>query len=369
MAYATARPVADDSANEKAHSCGTPSWTSQRSCGSSNASGMAARSRPQQISAKSIHEPWSGCWKKQAGEHKTSTCYSLNDLRDLQMQSNWTRCTPAWPGPLQTAQKRGETQTPWDSLESSEGPCVGSRGTGCCQSFCDRPSCWATNLGDGLRVGGLSGSVLPRSSVFAGCGEDALAVAADRRPFALSIGYTSGLWGHQASSASQQNSGSQVQAHTQGPAGAVGGRGQEAAGCQRQSAEGEHLCSVWAFEGYKQANQAVANWSADQYFPFGATERHAAYSTGQIDSADTESLEVAVYVAMVFVAVEGLVQLDEGSWFSGWMLSGDGLGFGRASVDGSGIYSLSGSCQRTSATGLDRAAQGGTRIGSGEVPA
>jgi len=98
-----------------------------------------------------------------------------------------------------------------------------------------------------------------------------------------------------------------VQAHTQGPAGAVGGRSQEAAGCQRQSAEGEHLCPVWPSEGHKQANQAVANWSADQYFSFGATERHVANAAGQVDSADSESLEAAGYAAMVFVAVEGLV--------------------------------------------------------------
>ena len=135
--------------------------------------------------------------------------------------------------------------------------------------------------------------------------------------------------------------------------------------CQRQPAEGYYRCFVRSPQRHRESYSGTGYRLQDKYFSSGAIERDIAKPANAFGQTYSQRLAAGLHVAMGIVAVAGFVQLDEGSWLSGGLLPCDGVGFGRACLVGSGVYSLSYTCQRSPARAVGRAAQECSGIGFG----
>ena len=355
----TAKAAAHASANGKAHLWSTQNCQNPQSFASSSAWDTAAPSRLPQTSVKLTPERWKSCWKRQVKGQKTSidsnwnACSLISPFQACR-PSNWMSCTDAWPKSLQ---KRGETQY-W--LASQGGSHVGSHSAGGGQPFYHRPSCWATHPGYGQRTSGFGGHLLRQNQSN---------LAAYGRASSLSGGYLACLWADKVSQASQEGSRSQAQTHPQAAAMVARGSGQEAPKCQRQSVGCHYWCFVWATERHPQSHSASGYRLQDKHISSGKAQWDVARPADAFGQAYSQHLSAGLYVVVVFVAVEGLVQLGAASRFSGWSLSCDGIGFDQPSLDCFGVCSLSCACQRPSVSVLGRATRGCSAISFGYLPA
>jgi len=348
----TAEPEEHASVSGKGRLCRAQSCPKQPSFVSSSASAMSVRLRPLLTSAKLTSEQWNDCLKKQADGGRISIDSNWSGWISHWKRSNWMSCTLAWP----KGQKRGETPTcrGWFALQN--GSQVGSRGTGGREPVCYRPACRPTHPGIGQRTGSIGGPLLWQKPP---------TPYAYRRAPAISSGYPACLWTDQTSTSTQERSWSKMQTHSQATAWVVGRSGQKAPRCQRQPAEGYNRRSVRTPQRHQESYSRTGYRLQDKHFSSGTIERDVAKPADAFGQAYSQRLAAGLHVAMGIVAVAGFVQLDEGSYSSGGSLPSDGVGFGWACLVGSGIYSLSCTCQRPPARAGGRATQECSGIGFG----
>jgi len=334
-----AKPAAGVSVNAKARSWQAQNYNKKLSFALSSVLDTAVPLKQPQTSARLTRERLSDCWKRPANAQRISIDCNWKNSNNQLKQYNLMNCTAELP----KNQKRGKTQK---AKVSSKRPCVGSYGAGSSQSFCDRFASWPPHARYRLSIDCIGGCLLCKD----------VARASYRRPFAVPCGYSAGLWTDKTSPKTQERSWPETQTNSQAAAEFAGWRGQEDSKFQRQTSGSYYLCSVWPTQRYRASHPTIEDWQTDKYFPSGEAQRHIERSTDTSGQTNPQWFSIELCFAVVVVALAGFVQLGACSWLFEWADAGDVPGSGTECVDGTEIYSLSYSCQRTAPGSLGRAA-------------
>jgi len=310
----TAKPVALDSVNGKAHSCRIANCPRKMWYALSNVSATAALLKRRQTSVKWTLEPSSGCWKKQASVPTISTVCSLRISTSLSKWYRWMNCT--------VKQSKAEIKPNLlRSLKScvntsvKKGQNMASYGSGRKKQVPSRIDCRATNTANSFAIDRFCGHIFqgqrPSTDSY-------------RRPSSVPTGNFADIRTGQASppqKRQRQNKVSTTEATTE----FAGGRCKEDSGHQRQFVEGIDQGVVWQKETNRKVYSKARHRPEDQYISHRKTQWHYKRPAGSSCSAYSQRFSSARDVAVFDMAVAGFVQLDKGSLLSAGRDACDGV--------------------------------------------